>query len=204
MEFILLVIGVVIGFLLDRAYDTIAPRMRLRRLKHILPITELSDNNELYIRPSLEILALGAGEKSKRGYTHSCETIALQTLSAEVHALPIKLIFDYSDRKIGDNQGLILLGLSREKSKLPSQVLDRIASSTGIIIEKPVDSHQFFRDSEGNEYHCEHLKDPKYETKVVKDFGIIYRGTSETGSPLVNLWRNSHVWNASCCGGGAL
>lgn len=186
------IFGTVLGVALQSAFEAlwsyIHPRYRLRRLRRILPIKDLATQRHILVRPSLEILKEGKNGKSKRGYTHSSETIALQKIAKMLANLPIELHFDYNVVASESFKAWILLGLSR-KTMLPADIYDRIHSETGIRVVKttnaPIFHHQFIRVDDGSEYHCEHLPDPDYESRVVKDYGLIYRSVLENGVALL-------------------
>jgi hypothetical protein len=185
MEILYLIIGALLGFALERSNDAITPRLRLRRLKYILPIINPADQRDIFIRPSIEVLTAGSGGRSKRAYTHSCETIALQTLSRVFHGLPINLIFSYNDFASTEYAGWILLGLSREKSKISESLFEQIKQETKIRVVKGQGTHQFIQDASGKQYKCQHVDDDEFETKVTKDYGLIYRGVSNNGNAIL-------------------
>jgi len=189
MEVLYLVLGALIQFLLDQLYEKLKPWLQLRKLSAVLPISRNNQTHEILVRASLEVLSSGGGEKSKRAYTHSSETLSLQSLSKILHGTPAKLKFRYDDGGHGD---WIILGLSR-KSKISQATLDDIRSKTGITVVKGEGTHQFFCMPDGQTYRCVHVPDPKFETIVTKDYGIIYRSANDQGN-LVLLCGGIHMF----------
>ena len=178
-------IGILLREIYQRLSRYIAPRYRLRKLRRVLPIKDINQQNEVLIRPSLEITAMGKNGASKRGYTHANETIALQQISNVLADLPIKIHFDYNVVASEVYKAWILLGLSR-KTVLPSDIYEKLENETGIRVVKTSSGikfdHQYFRDSNGNEFHCEHVEDMEFESRVLKDYGLIYRTELENGA----------------------
>jgi hypothetical protein len=181
MEILYLVLGALFQFLLDLSYKKVRPFIELRKLSNVLPLSSGNKTREIFIRASLEVLAAGGGEKSKRAYTHSSETLSLQLLTKILHGTPVMLKFQYEDTSHGD---WIILGLSR-KSKISQVTIDEIKSRSGITIVKGEGSHQFFSIPNGETYRCVHVPDPEFETLVTKDYGIIYRSVNDQGNVLL-------------------
>jgi hypothetical protein len=187
-ELIFIVAGIVLRSVYQALQAYIYPRYRLRRLRRILPISDVSTQKDVLIRPSLEIQPAGMNGKSKRAYTHSSETIALQKIAEDLANLPLNLHFNYDVVAAEKYSSWILLGLSR-KTILPKEIYDQLESETGIRVVKttrgPTFNHQFFRGPDGTEYHCEHVPDPAYESRVTKDFGLIYRSVLNNGASVL-------------------
>jgi hypothetical protein len=179
-------LGWAIKYTQDKISAARAPGKRLKRLMHVLPITNHRVQNTIRIRTSVDIFAAGEGIKSKRGYTHISEAIALQVIADVVHGLPsIKLAFDHGPQIDAVDSCRIVLGLSRTKSKISNRLFDRIGTSTGIDLIKGTTVHQYFRDRQGTEYKCEHIEDPDFSTRVIKDYGMIYRCVGDSGGALL-------------------
>lgn len=186
------VLGAIFGLVVERLKALYISRVQLRKFRHVLPLSKLT-GGVIHIRPSRDIIASGNGGKSKRAYTHSAETIALHQISRTVKHLPITLDFQYDDIDTSDGNGWIIFGTSRRMSKLTNALIDHINMDFSIRIEKGVNSHGYFKSADGNEYHCEHTSDDKYESRVTKDYGIIYRGAFDDGV-LVLLCGGIHMF----------
>lgn len=102
--------------------------------------------------------------------------------------LPLELHFDYNVVSSEAYKSWILLGLSR-KTMLPPDIYDRIDAETGIRVVKTTNSplfhHQFLRGPDGTEYHCEHVPDSNFESRVIRDYGLIYRSVLDNGVSLL-------------------
>jgi len=160
-----------------------------RRIRWVLPVSDEVDDNTpiLYVKPSLEVIRSGAkGVKSKRAYTHSCETVALAKLSSFLDDLPMHISFDYQRDMGMQQENWLLLGLSRNNVLSKSLLTDLEGSPiSSISFVEPENDHYFFRDQDGNEYKCKHKKDDNYESVVTSDHGIIYRKTMDNGAQVL-------------------
>lgn len=177
-----ILISALVGFLLEKLMRMAHRQWETWRLSHVFPIQGLFQHRPLMVRPSIEIQSGGGDPPSKRAYTHSGETEALQALHEAFDVTPISIELDYSENLKNTDHGWVFLGLSRTKSKLDKKIIEEISLNTGMELVKPSKGHMFFRDTHsGMEYHCEHIPDDKFGTRVSVDYGLIYRGVTDNG-----------------------
>jgi len=188
----LLFVGSALGVFFDRGYKKYEFWSQLRELIHVLPLNRDNQHGDIYIRPSLEILPGGGGGASKRAYTHAGEVIALQDLGRALHGTMAKLRFRYDERVDDPKADWIILGLSRKKTRIAQSIFDRMKEKYGIEVVKGSGSHQYFKLKNGPEFRCKHAPDPIYESRVVTDFGIIYRARNGSGG-LILLCGGIHM-----------
>ncbi len=186
--FLLFILGVVVGntiqFALGKVIDKWEMRRKANDLQNVLPISADNQNLSIALRPSLEVQKVGMNGKSKRGYTHSSEVIALQRLSKAIDGTPISLNFQYSSLNHNPMLDWIILGLSR-KSEVQKELYSILEDKLGVFVVKVQSEiayeHQYIRVGT-EEYKCLHELDEEYDSLVVRDYGLIARIRLSTGN----------------------
>ena len=149
---------------------------------HVFPINRDGRSKpKIHLRASLDKIPFGENPPTLRGYTHCGDAQGVTKIAEYFHTLPVDVEFDYFPEITGKMRNVVLLGAS-SRSDISREVARDLYDRN--IRVRGEGEHAFFRDTDGNEYHCKHVE-LDGRMIVAKDVGVIFRKVTDNGTTVL-------------------